>query len=385
MLEQDVRPATPACGDDLSPTDQRAHRNSLAQVRGVNKLLKSRPRGPYDASMGGKRVGSEGVWAGKPILVIALGGNAITRPEDGPSVESQFERTRETVETLLPIVASGAYRIVLTHGNGPQVGSILLRSDVAAEAGLLPRLPIDSAVADTQGAMGYMIQQCFSNALWESGIRLPVVTIVTQVLVDDEDPAFQNPTKPIGRFYPPEEVEKLEQHGWVMTEQKGGWRRVVPSPIPSEIIEEDVIRELLDAGVIVIACGGGGVPVVAAEGGSLRGVEAVIDKDLATSLLATHIGAQTLAILTAVDNVALNYGTGEEAALDEVDVDDLRLFASEGQFPAGSMGPKIDAVVGFVERGGPQAIITSAEKLAEALEGKAGTHIVRRAVRAEGA
>ncbi|MEO8323574.1 MAG: carbamate kinase [Actinomycetota bacterium] len=327
---------------------------------------------------------ADGVWAQKPILVVALGGTAITRPEDGPSVKSQFERTRETVETLLPIVASGAYRIVLTHGNGPQVGSILLRSDIAAEAGVLPRLPIDSAVADTQGAMGYMIQQCFSNALWESGIRLPVVTVVTQVLVDDEDPAFQNPTKPIGRFYSAEEVEKLKGHGWVMTEQKGGWRRVVPSPIPSEIIEEDVIRELLDAGVIVIACGGGGVPVVAAEGGSLRGVEAVIDKDLATSLLATHIGAQTLAILTAVDNVSLNYGTGDEVALDEVDVDDLRLFASEGQFPAGSMGPKIDAVVGFVERGGPQAIITSAEKLAEALEGKAGTHIVGRAVRAEG-
>lgn len=322
------------------------------------------------------------VWADKPILVVALGGNAITRAEDDASVESQFRRTRETVETLLPIVESGAYRIVLTHGNGPQVGSILLRSDVAAEAGVLPRLPVDAAVADTQGAMGYMIQQCFSNALWESGIRLPVVTIVTQVLVDDEDPAFQNPTKPIGRFYPAEQVEDLKRHGWTMTEQKGGWRRVVPSPIPSEIIEEDIVLELLDEGVIVIACGGGGIPVVAAEGGSLSGVDAVIDKDLATSLLASHIGAHTLAILTAVDNVALNYGTKEEVLLDEVEVEELRRHAADGQFPAGSMGPKIAAVVGFVERGGPQAIITSPEKLADALEGKAGTHIVGAAVRA---
>jgi carbamate kinase len=216
--------------------------------------------------------------------------------------------------------------------------------------------------------MGYMIQQCFSNALWESGIRLPVVTIVTQVLVDDEDPAFQNPTKPIGRFYPPEQVEELKRHGWVMTEQKGGWRRVVPSPIPSEIIEEDIVRELLAEGVIVIACGGGGIPVVAAEGGSLTGVDAVIDKDLA--------------ILTAVDNVALNYGTDDEVLLDEVDIEELRRYAADGQFPSGSMGPKIDAVMGFVERGGPQAIITSAEKLADALEGKAGTHIVASAVRA---
>lgn len=325
------------------------------------------------------------MWSTKPILVIALGGNAITRQDDEPSVEAQFQRTRETVETMLPIIESGAYRIVITHGNGPQVGNILLRSDLAAEAHQLPPLPIDSAVADTQGAMGYMIQQSVSNALWESGIRLPVVTIVTQVLVDDEDPAFQNPTKPIGRFYSVEQLEELTKHGWVMTEQKLGWRRVVPSPIPGEIVEEDVIRELLDSGVIVIACGGGGIPVVAAEGGSLSGVEAVIDKDLASALLATHIGADTLAILTAVENVALDYGTDEEVELDEIDIEELKRHAAGGQFPAGSMGPKIEAVIEFIGRGGPQAIITSPEKLADALKGTAGTHVVGRALRAEGA
>jgi len=314
---------------------------------------------------------------------VALGGNAITRSGDELSVGAQFRRTRETVDCLLEIIESGTYRLVLTHGNGPQIGNILLRSDLATEAGELPPLPIDAAVADTQGAMGYMIQQCLSNALWESGIRLPVATIVTQVLVDEEDPAFQNPTKPIGRFYRSEQVEGLKRHGWVMTEQDGGWRRVVASPVPTEIIEEDVIEALLGEGVIVIACGGGGVPVIAAEGGSLRGVEAVIDKDLATALLATNIGAHTLAILTGVDNVALNYGASEQSALNEVDVEDLRRYAAEGQFPVGSMGPKIDAVVGFVERGGPRAIITSAERLADALESRAGTLVVSRALSAE--
>lgn len=324
-----------------------------------------------------------GVWSEVPILVVALGGNAITRPGDEPSVGTQFRRTRETVDHLLSIIESGTYRLVITHGNGPQIGSILLRSDIATEAGELPPLPIDSAVADTQGAMGYMIQQCLSNALWESGIRLPVVTVVTQVLVDEEDPAFLRPTKPIGRFYPAEQVEKLKHHGWIMTEQQDGWRRVVPSPLPREIIEQEVIGAVLDEGIIAIACGGGGVPVIAGEGGSLKGIEAVIDKDLATALLATNLGAHTLAILTGVDSVALNYGSERQVDLDEVDVEDLRRHAAEGQFPAGSMGPKIDAVVGFIEGGGTRAIITSPERLAEALDGKAGTQVVGRVVPAE--
>jgi carbamate kinase len=317
-------------------------------------------------------------WRDAPILVTALGGNAITRPDDEPSVGAQFKRTRETAELLVPIVASGKYRLVVTHGNGPQVGNILLRSDVAEEAGVLPRLPIDSAVADTQGAMGYMIQQCLSNALWESGIRVPVVTVVTQVIVDEDDPAFSDPTKPVGRYYPDHEAGTIRrEHGWVMKKdpQGRGWRRVVPSPQPREIVEQDVISELLDEGVIVIACGGGGIPVIAGEGGSLAGIDAVIDKDLASSLLANNVGARTFAIATEVENVYINYGKRHEQALTQIDADRLAAYADQGHFAAGSMGPKVEAVIGFLERGGERAIITSPDALERALDGAAGTHI----------
>jgi carbamate kinase len=319
-----------------------------------------------------------GAWRDAPILVVALGGNAITRPDDEPSVGAQFSRTRATAELLVPIIASGRYRLVITHGNGPQVGNILLRSDVAEEAGVLPRLPIDSAVADTQGAMGYMIQQCISNALWESGIRIPAVTVVTQVIVDEDDPAFSNPTKPVGRFYPEDEAEQVKRvHGWTMKEdsQGRGSRRVVPSPIPQEIVEQDIISELLDQGVIVIACGGGGIPVVTAEGGSLQGTEAVIDKDLASALLANNVGAKTFAIATEVENVFIDYGSSSQRALESVGVDELSTYLSDGQFPSGSMGPKVQAVIGYLERGGERAIITSPDALERALDGLAGTQI----------
>ena len=219
--------------------------------------------------------------ADPPLMVVALGGNAISRAGDEPSVGAQFARTRATVDHLLALIAAGDRRMVLTHGNGPQVGNILLRSDLAAEAGELPPLPVDSAVADTQGAMGYMIQQCLANALWESGIDIPVATVVTQVIVDEEDPAFTTPAKPIGRFYEDGEVDALERHGWTLSRdpQGRGWRRVIASPSPREIVEVPVIRELVDAGVLVIACGGGGVPVIAGASGALQGIEAVIDKD----------------------------------------------------------------------------------------------------------
>jgi carbamate kinase len=318
-------------------------------------------------------------WRDAPILVTALGGNAITRAGDEPSVGAQFKRTRATAELLVPIVASGKHRLVITHGNGPQVGNILLRSDVAEEAGVLPRLPIDSAVADTQGAMGYMIQQCLSNALWESGIRVPVVTVVTQVIVDEDDAAFSDPTKPVGRYYTDDDAAKARrEHGWVMKEdpQGRGWRRVVPSPRPREIVEQDVISELLDEGVIVIACGGGGIPVVAGTGGSLAGIDAVIDKDLASSLLANNVGAQTFAIATEVENAFINYGKADEEALTSLDSDRLAAYAERGHFAPGSMGPKVEAVIGFVERGGDRAIITSPHALERALTGAAGTHVV---------
>jgi carbamate kinase len=322
-------------------------------------------------------VQGEGFPANGDVLVIALGGNAITRPGDEPSVAAQFARTRTTVEDLMPVVASGRWRLVITHGNGPQVGSVLLRSDLAAEAGELPRLPLDIAVADTQGGMGYMIQQCLASALWESGILSPVATVITQVIVDEDDPAWSDPAKPIGRFYPAGQVEELEGHGWIMKEdpEGRGWRRVVASPRPVEIVEEPVIRRLLSDGTIVVACGGGGIPVRADEAGSLTGTDAVVDKDLASSLLASAVGATTLAILTEVDRVYLDFGGPGQRALDAVDVAALKLFAAEGHFPAGSMGPKIDAVIGFIERGGERAIITSPERLENALAGNAGTHV----------
>ena len=314
----------------------------------------------------------------KPILVIALGGNAITRADDDRSVEAQFERTRATVELLLPVIASRGWRVVITHGNGPQVGSVLLRSDIAAEAGALPRLPIDVAVSDTQGGMGYMIQQVLGNAVWEAGLHQPVATVITQVIVDEHDPDFREPSKPIGRFYAEDSLGDLEAHGWVMKPdgQERGWRRVVPSPEPREIVELPVVAELLAAGVVVIACGGGGIPVVAGAAGSLEGVEAVIDKDLASALLATQLKADTLAIITEVEHAYTGYGTEDQTALDELNVEALRALAAAGHFPPGSMGPKIEAVARFVEAGGARSIITDPEHLEAALEGSAGTRVV---------
>jgi carbamate kinase len=312
------------------------------------------------------------------VLVLALGGNAITRPGDEPSVAAQFRRTRATVEHLLPVIASRRWRLLLTHGNGPQVGNILLRSDLAAEAGALPRLPLDTAVADTQGGMGYMIQQCLANALWESGIQSPVATVITQVIVDDHDPAFEDPSKPVGRFYPADQAGELKRHGWTLKRdaQGRGWRRVVASPPPLEIVEQPVVRRLLDEGVIVVACGGGGIPVYADAAGSLTGAEAVIDKDLASALLARTVGAHTLAILTEVDRIYLNYGEPDQRPLVTVDVATLERLTAEGHFPPGSMGPKVEAVISFVRAGGQRAIVTSPELLEASLAGRAGTHVV---------
>ena len=320
------------------------------------------------------------------MLVVALGGNAITRAGDEPSVAAQFRRTRETVEQLLPVIASRRWRVVITHGNGPQVGNILLRSDLAAEAGELPRLPVDTAVADTQGGMGYMLQQCLANALWESGIHSPVATVITQVIVDDEHPAFDDPSKPIGRFYPDEAVDDLRAHGWTLKKdpQGRGWRRVIASPPPLEIVELPVIARLLAEGTVVIACGGGGIPVCADEAGSLRGAEAVVDKDLASCLLAGSLEAHTLAILTEVDRIYLDFGGPAQRPLTEIDAGALERLAAEGHFPPGSMGPKVEAVVSFVRKGGERAIVTLPELLERALQGRAGTHVSAARLRATG-
>jgi len=266
--------------------------------------------------------------------------------------------------------------VVITHGNGPQVGFILLRSELASH--VLHTVPLDSCGADTQGAIGYMIQQSLYNEFLKRGMRKQAVTVVTQVVVDKDDPAFQNPTKPIGPFYTEEEAKRLAaERGWVVKDDAGrGWRRVVPSPIPQEIVEQEAIKALIEQGFVVIGVGGGGIPVVRQEDGSLRGVEAVIDKDYASSLLASGIGADLFLISTAVEKVALNYGQPNQVWLDRMTVAEAKRYLAEGHFPPGSMGPKIEAIIQFLERGGKEAIITSPENIERALAGETGTRIV---------
>ena len=306
--------------------------------------------------------------------VIAIGGNSLVRDKEHQTVPDQFAVTQETCMHIADIIEQG-WKVVITHGNGPQVGFILLRSELASH--VLHTVPLDSCGADTQGALGYMIQQLLDNELLKRGVDIPVVTVVTQVVVNGDDPAFRNPSKPIGPFYD-EAKAKLyaEEQGWVVVEDAGrGWRRVVPSPFPQEIVELGAIRTLLQAGFVVIGVGGGGIPVVRDEEGDLRGVEAVIDKDYASSLLASGIEADLFLISTAVEKVYLNYGQQNQTGLDHMSVDEARGYLREGQFPPGSMGPKIEAVIQFLEGGGKEALITSPQNLARALGGETGTRI----------
>jgi carbamate kinase len=266
------------------------------------------------------------------------------------------------------------WNVVITHGNGPQVGFILLRSDLSAH--VLHSVPLDSCGADTQGAIGYMIQQSLHNEFAKRGIQRAAVTVVTQVAVDAKDPAFQHPSKPIGPFYDAEKARTYsKERGWDIVEDAGrGWRRVVASPIPQRIVERDAIKELVDRGFIVIGVGGGGIPVIE-EYGRLRGVAAVIDKDYASSLLATAIDADLLLISTAVEKVALNFGKPNQQWLDHMTLADTHKYLDEGHFAPGSMEPKIRAIIGFLERGGEQALITSPECIERALQGETGTRI----------
>lgn len=308
-------------------------------------------------------------------LVIALGGNAITRTGEPGTIPQQFEHTAETLEMLKPLFRSDC-RIAITHGSGPQIGNILIRVEEGERR--VPRLPLDTCDADCQGGMGYMIQRLACELFRREGIRREVATVITQVLVDRNDPDFANPSKPIGSFYTAEEMERLreEKPDWVMREYGAGrFRRVVPSPRPEKILEGDAITCLLDAGAVAIACGGGGIPV-AWEADKLVGVEAVVDKDLASSLLATHIRANRLIILTSVERVAVRFGRPDQEWLNTITAARAREYMEAGEFPAGSMGPKIEAAVDFVERGGEECIITSTEMAAAALRGEAGTHIV---------
>jgi carbamate kinase len=308
-------------------------------------------------------------------VVIAIGGNSLIKDEKHMSVPDQYAAIVETARHITDLIEKG-YRVVITHGNGPQVGFILLRSEHSR--GILHEVPLDSIGADTQGAIGYQIQQAMGNEFRRRGIQKSVATVVTQTLVDRNDPAFQKPSKPIGQFYKKEEAEdRMRVEKWTMIEDAGrGWRRVVASPKPVKILEADVIRQLVDSGVTVIAAGGGGIPVVADEAGRLRGAAAVIDKDLASAALAKEIGADMLVISTAVEKVCLNFGKPDQKTLETLTVAEAKKYMAEGHFKPGSMLPKVQACVQFIESGGKESLITCPEVLPSAFEGKTGTRIV---------
>jgi carbamate kinase len=309
----------------------------------------------------------------RKTIVVALGGNAIIEEGTEGTVAEQFENTRKSMDAIVGMIRAG-HRVVLSHGNGPQAGVHLIRNEAASAQ--VPPASLNVIVADTQGSMGYMIAQCLRNALHRAGVEKDVVTIVTQVEVDPADPSMQNPTKYVGPFYKAEQVEKLRERGWIIKEDPGrGFRRVVASPIPLDVVEKGTIKDLIDDGKIVIAVGGGGVPVKREADGTLTGVDAVIDKDRASALLANLIGADELVILTGVDRVAVNYKKPNEQRFDRLSVADCQKYQAEGQFPKGSMGPKIEAACDFIKRGGEKVIITSLEHATAAVDGKAGTVI----------
>ena len=314
----------------------------------------------------------------RPLAVVAFGGNALLRPEDSGTTANQLGRAREAVRHLIPILARG-YEMVIVHGNGPQVGNILIQNEAAAEQ--IPRQTLDFCVAQTEGSIGFLLELALGNELARAGIRKEVVTVVTLVQVDAADPAFGKPSKPIGPFYEHDKAAALmEQTGWVMVEDAGrGWRKVVPSPKPLAIRGVEVAAALINRGHIVVAAGGGGVPVVVSEEGEVRGVEAVIDKDYAASMLAASLQADLFIVLTGVSRVSRDFGKPTQRELPEMSVQTARDLLAEGQFPPGSMGPKIDAAIRYIAAGGHEVLITRAESLSEALEGKTGTRIREKA------
>jgi len=310
----------------------------------------------------------------KKKAVIALGGNALIKEGQEGSIHEQFANTRMIVKSIVKIIKEG-WDIVITHGNGPQVGAILLQNDLARD--IIPPMPLGICVAESEGLIGYMIQQCLSNELKTEKINKPVVTLITQVLVDITDQSFKNPTKPIGPFYNEEEVEEIKEEGYQVKKYSEGWRIVVPSPDPKSIVEGDIINKMLDDDIIVIASGGGGMPVIEKEGWGLDGLEAVIDKDLASERLAEAINAELLLILTDVEKVYINYGASNQKALNKVSLIELKKYYQEGHFPPGEMGPKILAAIRFLEAGGKKAIVSDVEKGWDAFNGKTGTHITK--------
>jgi len=313
----------------------------------------------------------------KKVTVIALGGNAILQPGQRGTFAEQMKNVETTCHQLAQMVESGKYKIIITHGNGPQVGNILLQNETAKD--VAAPMPLYVCGAESQGLIGYMMQQTLHNLLVDKGKgSIPIATVVTQVVVDKNDQAFQNPTKPVGPFYSEEEAKKLQsEKGYHIKEDAGrGWRRVVPSPDPIEIFEKEAVRQLVDARSIVIASGGGGIPVVK-DGERLVGVDAVIDKDLAGERLAVDVEAKIFLILTDVDQVKLNYKTPQEKGLSQITVEEAKKYHAEGHFAKGSMEPKVRAAIRFVEAGGERAVITSLDKAVDALEGRAGTTITK--------
>jgi len=312
-----------------------------------------------------------------PRLVIAIGGNSLIPDGDHESVQDQYLAAAETDDHIASLVLQG-WDVAISHGNGPQVGFILRRSEMASSE--LHEVPLDFCGADTQGAIGYMLQQNLVNDFRQRGITKSVATIVTQVEVDANDPAFANPSKPIGSFMDEADAKRRQdEEGWDIHEDAGrGWRRVVASPQPMRIVELEVIKDLLDAGVVTIAVGGGGIPVVTNASGDLEGIAAVIDKDLASALLAGQVGADLLLISTAVEQVALNFGTPEQKWVDQFTLAEVKQYLAEGgHFAEGSMAPKMRAVVQFLDGGGKEALITNPVNLERAMAGETGTRIVQ--------
>ncbi|MHB8192589.1 MAG: carbamate kinase [Bellilinea sp.] len=316
--------------------------------------------------------------ARKGVAVVAIGGNSLIKDKNHQSVEDQYLAAKETTKHIADMIEDG-WDVAIGHGNGPQVGFILRRSEIAAQVEGMHEVPLDVCGADSQGAIGYALQQNLQNELRRRGVKKSVATVVTQVLVDRNDNAFVNPTKPIGSFMEEPEAKRREtEMGWNMVEDSGrGWRRVVASPIPQEVVEIDAVRELIEAGTIVITVGGGGIPVVREENGDIIGTAAVIDKDYASSLLARLINADVFVISTAVEKVALNYGKPDQKWLDKLTVAEAKAYLAEGShFAKGSMAPKIQAIIWFMENGGKKAIITNPENIGRAMRGETGTLIV---------
>lgn len=311
----------------------------------------------------------------RPIVMVAMGGHAFIKPGEKGTIEDHWRNAELICDRLMVLVERG-YNLVITHGNGPQVGHQLIKNELTTDE--VPSWPMDVLVAETEGSLGYMLQQSMLNHLRRQKVKRYVVTVITQVLVDPGDPAFNKPTKPIGPFLTRDVAQRRrDELGWVIQEDEArGWRRVVPSPTPQRTVQRKMIRDAAREGHIVIASGGGGIPIVKNAAGDYEGVEAVIDKDLSTSLLGTEIGAEFLIVLSPVPNVYLDYNTPDQRALNAVTLEEIEMHIADGHFPEGSMGPKVESIRRFLRAGGKRGLITNPDNLPDAMEGRAGTHFI---------